>query len=215
MYHFAVFEFNDFNPSVQYLTVNPSTGSATTLGVLPVTFISFSGENKGNNILLHWSTAQESNGSHFEVQRVPHGDVLNATAIHLVNAAGQSSTRKDYYFTDKTPYEGINYYRVKQVDKDGRFMFSGIITVKYEPKGMIRSLLNPVHSAIIVELIGFNPNSNAVNVWRLYDLHGKLVVTGKINSNVIYGQLPSLPAALYLLEIQLGDKKELVKIVKH
>jgi hypothetical protein len=201
-------------PQGSVVNANPACGSATTLGTLPVTFIDFTGTNKGNDILLHWSTAQESNNSHFEIQRNAHNDVLNFTAVDIVNAAGESSSSKDYYYTDRFPLDGINYYRIKQVDKDNRFMYSNIISVRYEPKGMIRSFLNPIQSSLFFELIGFNPNINTVNEWRLYDLHGKIVATDKITSHVIYGQPLSIPAAMYVLEIRLGNKTERVKIIK-
>jgi hypothetical protein len=213
-YHFAVFEFNDFNPSVQFLTINPARGNAATSGPLPVTFIDFAGQVNGNNVLLQWSTAQESNSSHFEIQRTAHDNTTNFIAIDVVTAAGESNTRKDYSYTDRFPAKGVNYYRIKQFDKDNRFMFSEIISIKYKPEGLIKAILNPVQNTLFVELTDFNPNIPVLNEWRLYDVHGRIVVREKITTNIIYGQLPILPAGMYILELQVGDKRERIKMIK-
>jgi hypothetical protein len=213
-YHFAVFEFNYFNPGILFLIANPARGNATTSGTLPVTFIDFTAQGKGNNILLQWSTAQENNSSHFEIQRSADDNTANFFAIDRVAAAGESSTRKEYHYTDKFPVKGVNYYRIKQFDKDNLFMFSKTISVKYEPEGLVKTMLNPVQNTLFVELTDFNPNTPVVNEWRLYDLHGRIVAKGKIATNVIYGQLPILAAGMYILALQLGDRSEKIKLLK-
>jgi hypothetical protein len=211
-YHFAVFEFNAFGANSQFLLTNPARGNATTQAVLPVTFIDFNARNDKNKILLEWSTAQEFNSSHFEIEKSSNG--INFMVTGRLNAAGNSNDMRRYVFADDNPYEGTSYYRLKQVDFDSRFMYSRIVSVKYEPKGLIKKIVNPVKQNLFVQLTAFNANSNANNEWRLYDLQGHMLAGAKITSDIINVQLPSLPAAMYVLELRLGDKTERIKIIK-
>jgi len=85
---------------------------------LPVKFVSFTVARKQDKVLVEWSTAQESNSSNFIVERSENG--TSWTAIASVKAAGESSTLVNYSYTDKSINAPVVYYRVKQVDIDGR-----------------------------------------------------------------------------------------------
>lgn len=211
-YHFIVYEFNDFGATSQFLLTSPATGSGTTAVALPVTFMDFTAKNERNIIKLQWGTAQESNSSHFEIQKNAHSNTQDFITTGIVDAAGESLLPKQYSYIDDSPFEGTTYYRLKQVDKDGRYMYSKIISVKYEPKGLIRKLLNPVQQGLFIELASFN--SAAQKEWKLYDMNGKLIHRETFNSQTIYGTMPAVSAGVYILEIRMGNAIERTKLLK-
>jgi hypothetical protein len=214
-YHFAVFEFNSFGATSQFLLTNPARGNATTSLALPLSWLHFTAKNQHNRIVLSWGTAAENNTSHFEVQRNGHNDPFNFIMAGTVPAAGNSSVVKQYSFTDGSPSPGMNYYRIKQYDQDNRFTYSAIVAIKYEPSGLIQSFLNPVDQSLFVSLTSFDPNMRTVNEWLLYSMSGTIVARDKITSATIYGDLPYLPAGIYILELRVNDKNEKLKIIKH
>lgn len=101
--------------------------------ILPVTWLSFTGTGQGKTVLLNWSTAAENNNDHYEIERSANG--MQYTTIGEVAAAANPSIRNDYQFTDINPLSGLAYYRLKQVDIDGRIRYSTVIAVNYTGTG--------------------------------------------------------------------------------
>ena len=95
--------------------------------LLPVKLSSFLVQKTDNAVKISWSTEQEINSSYFVVERSADG--RNWNNIATVNAAGNSSIRMDYSIYDNAPMKGINYYRLKLVDKDGKYDYSVTRTV--------------------------------------------------------------------------------------
>lgn len=93
---------------------------------LPVELIDFYGKTKNNTIQLFWETATELNNSHFEIERSLDGKVF--TTLGEVQGYGTTLETQFYNFVDNTP-QRINYYRLKQVDYDGRFEYSKTISI--------------------------------------------------------------------------------------
>ena len=85
-------------------------------------------EIENNSIYANWSTASESNNSRFEIQRSADGE--NFGSIGWVDGAGNSSEEKSYKFMDDDPIRSINYYRLKQIDYDGKYEYSKIVSMK-------------------------------------------------------------------------------------
>jgi hypothetical protein len=100
------------------------------INLLPVTLIDFNALRQKSIVQVKWSTSQELNSDHFEVQHSSDGQTFHA--IGNVPAAGYSNTEKDYSFLHTTPAKGINYYRLKQYDTDGHAVIYYIRTVKFE-----------------------------------------------------------------------------------
>ena len=113
---------------------NPSTAdqniwlrSLAWTGIIPVQLMFFKGQALGNQTKLTWATATELNSDFFVVERSL--DLVNYESIGQIKSAGNSRTKIDYKFTDEAPLPGINYYRLKQVDRDGSKDFSKIVAV--------------------------------------------------------------------------------------
>jgi hypothetical protein len=116
-------------------------------GPLPVNYLSFTGTVENTGVSLNWTTAQEQNSNYFEVQRST--DNNNYAAIGQVTAAHNSSLPTNYSFTDASPASGNNYYRLKEVDLDGNFMYSKIVSVNFGVTGqnVVAVYPNPAHES--------------------------------------------------------------------
>lgn len=94
---------------------------------LPVELIRFSGVPSDNKVILNWSTSSEENNEGFYVERSRDG--LSFESIGFISGKGNSNEVHHYDFVDQRPNLGYNFYRLKQVDYDGQFEYSNIISV--------------------------------------------------------------------------------------
>ncbi|MEO7046587.1 MAG: T9SS type A sorting domain-containing protein [Ferruginibacter sp.] len=161
---------------------------------LPVTLLNFSGKPVGNTTQLQWSTATENNSSYFAVQRSADGN--NFQPIGKVTSAGNSNLIHNYTFTDDGPkINSINYYRLKQVDKDGHFVYSKIVTVSYNRQILVRVFPNPAKENVLIDVKGIIPGNYHIN---LSDVNGKVVLSQ--TRSIATGQSPII--------ISLNNKAE-------
>lgn len=100
--------------------------------ILPVSLISFKGNTTLNGNVLFWATSSENNSKHFDVEKSHNGQAFSK--ISTVNAAGTSNSIRNYTYTDKAPQAGNNFYRLKMVDLDGSFKYSGIVKLNNSDK---------------------------------------------------------------------------------
>jgi hypothetical protein len=103
-------------------------GSAYYAAALPVEFVDLKATVNNQSIDVEWLTASEHNSDFFSVERSENGKGF--TAIHTLAAAGESKVISKYLVTDKNPSRENNYYRIKQVDKDGKAKYSKIVSAK-------------------------------------------------------------------------------------
>ncbi|MEZ5046780.1 MAG: choice-of-anchor Q domain-containing protein [Chitinophagaceae bacterium] len=128
-------------------------GNGTNNGPLPVHFLDFSVYKQATSNLVNWTTASEIHNSHFNVQRSK--DAIHFENIGIVNSKainGNSSNAIDYSFMDTNPQFGNNYYRLEQVDIDGKNMCSKIINIIWTQKGSISIFPNPTQNILNVVL---------------------------------------------------------------
>ncbi|MCX7610171.1 MAG: M28 family peptidase [Ignavibacterium sp.] len=103
--------------------------------LVPVELTSFTASANNNNVVLNWSTATELNNKGFEIERaslrnsLESSQTLNWEKIGFVEGNGTTSEIKEYSFTDKKLNIGTYYYRLKQIDFDGSFVYSQEIKV--------------------------------------------------------------------------------------
>ena len=130
------------NPDLYGPATLSSAGTVEGAVLLPVILQGFTAElNIDKTVLLNWETSQESNSSHFDIERSQDGSTW--TTIGSVQAAGTSDMTIDYTFTDESPATGINYYRLNMVDRDGRDAYSDVKIVR---------------TAALVSKVSFYPN---------------------------------------------------------
>ncbi|MEO8819922.1 MAG: T9SS type A sorting domain-containing protein [Ginsengibacter sp.] len=172
-------------------------------GVAPVTLTNFSARSKGNGVSLDWSTSQELNNNYFQVERSDDGNT-NWSVIATVNGAGNSQVVNNYNAFDANPISGINYYRLKQVDNDGRAVYSKTVTVKISlQKTSISVIANPFYSTLSVSFV--SATSETVTA-RLVDVTGKEIAMEKWSvyngtSKKDFSNLGGLQHGMYILSI--------------
>jgi Secretion system C-terminal sorting domain len=174
--------------------------------------------NKASN-LLSWTTASEKNNALFNIERSQNGETF--TKIGELKGSGTSNVTKNYQFTDAKPVNGINYYRLRQVDFDGTETISKTVSVNANAKGQNKFKVYPtlVNDNVTVELSDDSKSEISVR-----DLTGRVILTQNISNPATGGtegvstqilNLGSLSSGLYLLSVRSNDSFETVKIQKY
>jgi hypothetical protein len=179
-------------------TVRTITVSGT---VTPLRFLSFTGEKINRTTLLRWTTDNEINTSHFEVERSTNG--VSFSSMGRVNSFNSSGMHQ-YAFTDPAPVEGLNYYRLKQVDRDGRMSYTVIIKILHKAFGQeIRLLPNPATSHIQIEYT----SRQKILLISVFDMKGRQVMqTHLTNQGVNKLTIGTLARGHYVLMLSDGEK---------
>lgn len=157
-----------------------ASGSCSEI-LLPITLLSFSGECDNTIVVLSWTTASETNNDHFVIERCvyPINDLIVWEEIGLIPGAENSSAKLDYKFVDeKLPQKEIEnniiYYRFKQVDRDGQYAYSPIITVSCETTNNFSFDIYPNPSTTSDFNIVFKGAMNDEVTILIYDALGKI-----------------------------------------
>jgi hypothetical protein len=168
--------------------------------VLPLRFLSFTAERSGRNIQLQWSTEDERNTDRFDVEHSTDG--LTWATIGNVNSTG-TTTRNRYQFLHEHPAAGIHYYRLHQVDRDGRFSYSTIASVTLESAGLAQIYPNPATGDHLTLDLGAAPIAPCT--YFISDARGTVVQKGTITTQVQVIRLDRLPAGLYMIRTSSGQ----------
>ena len=180
---------------------------------LPVTWLNFNGTLRNNETYLNWSTANEFNSKGFEVQKSMDGQTF--ADIGFVEGAGNSSIINNYSYTDAKVQSGTNYYRLKQVDLDGRFSYSSVIKIEYSSfKWAI--LGNPVTNNSWVQL----QLDKMANVsLQVISINGAIIKT--INKGIITAgtysiqlNLPNTTTNMYIVRLIINGEIFSKKIIE-
>lgn len=171
---------------------------------LPVELLVFDAQlNKQKDVDLNWITAAEVENDFFTVERSRDG--VNFEELGYVDGAGSTSNNSYYHFVDENPYNGINYYRLKQTDFDGDFSYSGIKAVKLEMEVEASMLVypNPATDRFFVNLNGEADGSDMF----ITDLNGKVIRTIPVDpmdekgSAIVEVQRDNLAPGIYMITV--------------
>lgn len=189
--------------------------------VLPVTISSFAAEPQGNSAFLQWSTATEDNTEDFEVQY--SRDAHSWSDIGEVRAAGTSSTQQNYHFVQNDPAPGVNYYRLMEVDEDGRVTYSAVREVSFAVQAFLTYYPNPVRDRVTITMGGVSGSASgdvsgdiALQSVTVMSVDGRQL---QQNSAFVSGgslDLSHYAAGVYFLAIRTtAGQVEVVKILKN
>jgi len=164
---------------------------------LPVEWLSFEAKSIDNQVVvLDWATATEFENDYFDIQRSTDGKDFES--IGEVASMGSGAKELNYEFTDNLPYLGTNYYRLKQVDRDGTAEFSEIKTVVIQgDQPFVTVYPNPVR---IGENLQVKISQKGDFNCDIYNANGQLVKTEKIEENAAI-ELSNMPAGNYFYQI--------------
>ncbi|MFT2011420.1 T9SS type A sorting domain-containing protein [Pontibacter sp. 13R65] len=195
----------------------PATYNITMMGFsTPVSLTAFSAQAQNNGIALVWSTASEQDNDYFNVERSQDG--ITYKTVGKVKGAGNSSLKLNYTFLDSQAPAGLVYYRLKQVDTDGIFEFSKVITVAARGKAasvQIQTYPNPFSQQLTLSVPSATMGQAQL---QLLDLQGRVVMAQTLNieqgqSNI---EIPTdtLPAGAYIMVIKGNGIDSKTRVIK-
>ncbi len=171
---------------------------------LPVSLLSFTGKSIEGKSNLQWSTSTEQNNSHFIVERSRDGLSFNSISSNIASKAmnGNSQEKLDYAYVDNTPFPGHNYYKVRQVDIDGRISYSQVVDVYFGNETLVTFYPNPVTSNLNIDVN--TPNATHSQV-KITDATGRIVkiieVQLQSGNNTIQVDMQHLADGMYMVQI--------------
>lgn len=178
--------------------------------VTPVTLFEFIAEKSHESVLLRWATGSEQNCLGFDIERSEDGqDWRQIGYVPTQAVLGNSHTQLIYTFIDDNPVEGNNLYRLKQMDRDGRYEYSLIRLVKFDVDEHINIHPNPTSDKI--HITGLQKGV----VISVYDISGRIVHQTTADNPHVNISLNQFSEGLYHIRIMKADGQVTVhKIIK-
>lgn len=209
-------DFTFFNSKIFFTADNGTTGREMwsmdpLVEVLPVEFGFFEANPLADGtVKLDWSTEVELNNDYFELERSADGRVF--VPFLQVDGKGTTQERSLYTGKDDSPFQGRNYYRIKQVDLNGAVDYSHIAIVNIDAKGTFAIVPNPVTDIATVSIPRFEGQTDI----RILDIQGKEVYRALLPSGITHWELQSegYTAGVYFIEIKQYDTMKRIKFMK-
>ncbi|MFH2094266.1 MAG: T9SS type A sorting domain-containing protein, partial [Bacteroidota bacterium] len=155
---------NNWSPSANGFDVvfTFSEGGAMDCTILPIELLSFNALCRDNETILNWSTASERNNDYFVLLKSYNG--ITYAAIDTIKGAGNSNQISDYSIAYTDEYDGLIYYKLKQVDFNGNFAYSDVIVKSCSGKPDYIVSPNPVAEGRNWKILGLEENDELVIV---------------------------------------------------
>jgi hypothetical protein len=170
---------------------------------------------RNDKTYLTWETDKGVNFSHFVIERSSDGAYY--TSLGQVQASTSAALTLQYSFTDIAPASGANYYRLKMVDADGTYQYSGIITIRTNVQGFtISASPNPFTNNVVVTI---ESKTDETVLLRVFNNDGKLVwrksTSVYTGTNVQYfSELQALPKGIYYIKVNKQNSEASLKLIK-
>jgi hypothetical protein len=174
---------------------NSTTGIVVTTP-LPVSLTDFTAVKQGNTSLLNWNTATEVNNSGFDIERSADGRSFSKIGIVYSKADGGNSNEKlAYSYVDAAPLSGTNYYRLRQVDRDGKSVYSKIRQVTFDAASGVKVYPNPATHTVYIEA----SEGSQVSVYNIIGQRMEVRTTGSGHLTTL--DVSALSAGNYTIHI--------------
>ncbi len=177
------------------------------LNVLPVQWASFTAEKKNKSAILLWSTLTEQNSKRFIVERSADGNSF--LPLTTVEASGNSNFLKSYSYTDAAPLNGINYYRIRQEDLDGKTILSEVRSLFFDDRYNVSITPNPASDVINIRIPGNTKIINAI----LTNSAGQKVKQVSFNNAGMQIDISNLARGIYYIQLNGSSFAETHKLV--
>ncbi len=175
-------------------------------GVLPVTWLGFTAKLSNMQTALQWNVTNEVNVSHYEVEHAADG--INFSRIFNVAASSPTNLNKTYNQIHPSPVAGDNYYRIKQVDHDGRSSYSRTRLVKMDASSTISISPNPAHSIARIQ------SATAIKNIQVFNTAGQMVLTANPFATNYNLNVAVLPVGTYSVRIETNNSIVTKKLIK-
>jgi len=185
----------------QNLTVGPIWNFTTPAGAaLPVALLDFTASTDNKKVRLAWKTANESNNNRFEIERSTDGNSF--IKIGEIPGRGNSSSTQEYNFTDEQPVSGKNFYRLKQVDGDGRFKYSDTRLALFDDPGKFVIYPSPVL------------RSGVIGIYLKNQVRGLLkIAISDMSGKIVYSETKNNPGTNFSIKVNLAAGAYVVKLM--
>ncbi len=189
------------------------------ISTLPVKLISFNGIASDNDALLNWSTSVEINNKGFEIERSIDGELFET--IGFIKGKGNSNAIVNYSFTDANVFvdSKFAYYRLKQVDFDGKFEYSKTIKVTNSNVSFddVKAYPNPFANELN---ISFNSAKNTSGLVEITNIQGKVITVKNTDvqkglNTITLTELNDLSAGIYFVRLSVNGETQVMKLVKN
>jgi len=174
---------------------------------LPVHWLDFKVQAANRTSQLIWTTAEETDSDFFAVERSTDGFTYQPLAS--VKAVGNSRTPQAYTYTDRAPAKGTNYYRLRQVDTDGRWSYSPVVSAVMGDAASVQ--ISPTTTADVLRLSANEPSDDD-RLWQIFDAAGRLLQSGLWEGESVLEELSvsHLPQGWYALRLSAGQQNPTV-----
>lgn len=161
-------------------------------------------------IELSWRTESELNNEGFEIQRAS-ASALDWEVIGFVNGQGTTFVPQEYQFVDEDPLDGINYYRMRQIDFNGDFTYSDVEAIDHGGETPVAVWPTWAKDFLFVKVVDDLELPDIYQV-EIFDMVGKKVLHHNHESSVI--EISSLPAGQYIASVFFKNKFHSIRFVK-
>jgi hypothetical protein len=194
----GIIESNTFSNFSDFVLANKIGGG----NLLPVTWLGFTAVARQGSAYLEWQTAHEINCKRYEVERSIDGVNFSRIGSEICRNA---YAPQSYSYVDAFPGFSTVYYRIKQVDNDGKFEYSEVRMLAFDTDGKIVIYPNPARDRVVIT--GLSGNSDI----RLYDAGGRMVLVARSAERIGQLNVAHLPAGIYQISITLHTGERVVK----
>lgn len=169
---------------------------------LPLEVLNLSAILSGTDVFVDWITVNESSTNFFVVERSADG--LNFTDLGQIDGQGVSSDVNNYRYVDASPLDGINYYRLRQVNQDGTVDYSTIVSVNVDNGETFTIFPNPIEKGGLLKALIPSVQDEKANI-ELIDVTGKVILSREINlqESLVEMNLPyDLNHGVYIIRVR-------------
>lgn len=182
--------------------------SPAPLVVLPVRLNLFDVQKLSSSVKIYWATATEINTDYFIVQQSVDG--ISWKDKGTVMAKGLAANSNNYEAPDKTPGIGLNFYRIKEVDKNGAINYSNTRSVMFDESSSVLITPNPASNFVNITLVKTVAAQSEI---YLFDINGILLSQYNTQGNNLQINTSSLAKGIYLLKVSTENKVSTQKLI--
>jgi hypothetical protein len=214
-YTFDVYEYNG-----RYMHVKFGSAGSGNVTTTPVKLVSFAAVNNNGDGYLTWATSSEKNNAGFNVERSTDGKHFEYVAF--VKGANNSNTLLRYAYSDANVFKatGVHkvYYRLKQIDRDGKFEYSNVVAILEEGTSSFAVKAYPVPFVKDVTLT-VTANEQGTATIQVMDIQGR-VITNEVTeimegeNAITLSSLNDLNTGVYFIKVVQKTNTQTVRVVK-